>query len=285
MSIQIVYELADTVDQEITVKDVPIWVENIRPHVYFQGASLAGTLYLQLLDEDGFLIKQSSSSVNLATVKADLAYDEAWHGYYKFDLNFGFSANTTYILRLSAIGGYSFSETDYVGWCSGYFRERFWNNITYTPVTEAAAPLDFEIWVRKQTMPRILDLTDGFDVSAPPSSSVVELVETSFSVANNVAAAADVTGLSFSSAISTGAKVIAEARRKTDSSEVTSIVEIDVRYQESTSDWGIDWAERGDDSGLDFSITAAGQVQYTSDDLTGANYSGTLKFKSITFTA
>jgi hypothetical protein len=47
------------------------------------------------------------------------------------------------------------------------------------------------------------------------------------------------------------------------------------------SSWGMSVESEGDDSGIVFSITSAGQIQYTSQNYTGF-VSGTIKFRAIT---
>ncbi len=111
------------------------------------------------------------------------------------------------------------------------------------------------------------------------------LSETSFSVANNVAAATNVTGLIFNSANVKSAQVFYSMRRSTATNEVVSTGRLDLVFRDTGSTWDLGDEAFGDDDGVEFSVTAAGQVQYTSDDLTGTGYAGTLRFKAITFDA
>lgn len=110
--------------------------------------------------------------------------------------------------------------------------------------------------------------------------------ETPFAIANGQASAANITGLAFSSAAYKGALITMEVRRKTDSSEVIDHGMWTARYKDSTSSWELlRVVGGGDETGVTLSITAGGQVQYTSDTLSGANYSGTFKFRAMTFNA
>jgi hypothetical protein len=108
--------------------------------------------------------------------------------------------------------------------------------------------------------------------------------ETSFAIANNNATPANVTGLSVASASYKGALVMASIRRYTDSSEVSAIGFLHLSYRVKSSTWDLTPDLPGDATGVTFSITAAGQVQYVSDNLAGANYYGNMNFKLLSFT-
>lgn len=109
------------------------------------------------------------------------------------------------------------------------------------------------------------------------------IAETEATIANGQGGATDVTGLLLDSAEVGSAIISTEIRRKTDSNESVSVGHLLARYLEATSTWAIEDVLSGDASGVTFSITAGGQVQYTSDTLAGTNYAGTMKFKAITF--
>ncbi len=111
--------------------------------------------------------------------------------------------------------------------------------------------------------------------------------ETSFTIANNQGAAADVTGLSVSSASYKFLQVFVSIRRKTAtaSSEVLALGRLSLMYREETSAWDLVPVFDGDDVGVTFTISAGGQVQYTSTSIAGSSYSGTMKFKAISFDA
>lgn len=107
--------------------------------------------------------------------------------------------------------------------------------------------------------------------------------ETAFTFANTQGAAADVTALLFSSAVCKSAYVWICARRKTDSASAYSEVELWLSYDAANSTWLLqDEVEHGGPSGLTFTVTSAGQVKYTSDTVSGSNYSGASKFKALT---
>ncbi len=109
--------------------------------------------------------------------------------------------------------------------------------------------------------------------------------ETSFTLDNNQASPTNVSGLSFDQASVRSALIYCEVRRKTDTNEVISNGTVRAYYRANTTTWELLDELGGDDDGVLFSITPAGQIQYTSTNLTGSNYSGRLLFKAITFSA
>ncbi len=106
--------------------------------------------------------------------------------------------------------------------------------------------------------------------------------ETAFTFANNQSLA-NVTGLLFSSTTSRSAYVWITVRRVTASVDVYSEVNLWLTYKASTSTWQIsDYTEHGDASGITWSITDGGQVQYVSDSQSGSGYTGASTFSAIT---
>jgi hypothetical protein len=118
------------------------------------------------------------------------------------------------------------------------------------------------------------------DIGSLPFSIVSsgDINETSFSVANNQVAPANVTGLAFANGTVRSAKVhysiVIDATA--DLFETGTIYAI-----QRGSDWVISQSETGDDSLVVFSITNAGQIQYTSANYSGF-VSGTMKFRAQT---
>jgi hypothetical protein len=105
-----------------------------------------------------------------------------------------------------------------------------------------------------------------------------DIAETSFSAANNQAAAADVTGLAFANGVvrSFNAQVSITIDATADLFEVYELMGV-----QKGSSWDMSQSSTGDDSGLVFSITTAGQIQYTSTNLAGF-VSNTVKFRALT---
>jgi hypothetical protein len=105
--------------------------------------------------------------------------------------------------------------------------------------------------------------------------------ETSFSIANNTGPS-DVTGLVLAQATYKSAILFVEVRRKTDSTEAISVGMLKLYYRAATSDWALVDELSGDEDGVTFTITAAGQLQYTTDNMAGSGYTGTMKYRMIT---
>ena len=109
------------------------------------------------------------------------------------------------------------------------------------------------------------------------------LGETEASIANGQGSAANVTGLVFASASVKGAFIFGSVQRKTDSADAYALDILYAAYNSRTSTWDITPVVAGGYSGLTYTITAAGQIQYTSDTLAGGSYTGVIRFKAITF--
>jgi hypothetical protein len=110
------------------------------------------------------------------------------------------------------------------------------------------------------------------------SGSAGDIVETSFSLANNQASPASVTGLAFSNSAVRGFKalVTVEIDATLDLFETFELVGIN-----KAGSFEMAISAVGDDSGVVLSITAGGQVQYTSANYSGFS-AGAIKFRAIT---
>ncbi len=110
-------------------------------------------------------------------------------------------------------------------------------------------------------------------------------LETQFALAN-AQATANVTGLLFSSAAFRSVVIEYDITRKTDtgSSEVRRVAgKLVLVFSEETSNWTLESDEfSGSLAGVTLTVTTAGQVQYATTDITGANYVGVINFKNIT---
>jgi hypothetical protein len=117
-------------------------------------------------------------------------------------------------------------------------------------------------------------------LSGVPIGSAGDINETSFSAANNQVAAANVTGLAFANA--TVRSFDAQVSVAIDAT--ASLFEtFNLRGIQKGASWDMAVVSNGDDSGIVFSITNAGQVQYTSTNEAGF-VSNTVKFRAITTT-
>ena len=110
--------------------------------------------------------------------------------------------------------------------------------------------------------------------------SAGDISETSFSIANNQAVAANVTGLAFAAGVVRSFEVLAsvEIDASADLYETFKILGI-----HRGTDFQISVEGTGDNSLITFSITTGGQVQYTSGTYAGF-VSGTIKFRALTLT-
>lgn len=115
-------------------------------------------------------------------------------------------------------------------------------------------------------------------LNTKPTKSAGDLNETSFSIANNQSSAANVTGFAFSlaSVRSFNALVSIAIDATSDLFE-----EYELNGINRSSTWNMSQEAVGDSSGVSFSITSAGQIQYTSSNVSGF-VSGTIKFRAIT---
>lgn len=125
---------------------------------------------------------------------------------------------------------------------------------------------------------RKLDTGSSTNWKIIDSANAGDIVETSFSAANNQGAAANVTGLLFANASVRSAEILLSVAvdATSDLFEQFKLYAI-----QKTASWEMSATTVGDASGFTFSITTSGQVQYTSGNYTGF-VSATLKFRAIT---
>lgn len=98
--------------------------------------------------------------------------------------------------------------------------------------------------------------------------------EKNFAIVNNTAVAADVTGLKFGARGVSFAAVDFCIQRITTSTGATELVEAGMfvlSYNPTSEDWNLTMigTPGPDDSGVDFTVTATGQVKYTASNITG----------------
>lgn len=115
-------------------------------------------------------------------------------------------------------------------------------------------------------------------LSGFPLASAGDINETSFSAANNQASPANVTGFAFANATvrSFSAHVSVSIDATSDLFET-----FDLQGVQKGSSWDLSVQSTGDESGIEFSITTAGQIQYTSSNVSGF-VSNTIKFRAVT---
>jgi hypothetical protein len=119
---------------------------------------------------------------------------------------------------------------------------------------------------------------------ASASAVYVTSAEASFTVANNQSSAANVTDLLFSGATTRAFSIDYSIYRQTDtsSSALAQVGQLRGVYNTQSTSWFMSDDFSGQNSGVTFTITSGGQIQYTSSDLdpdnSNPNYVGTLKF-------
>lgn len=87
----------------------------------------------------------------------------------------------------------------------------------------------------------------------------------------------DITGLSFAAANFKAGSFLFDIHRQTGTQNKQETGHAFVAWDPADTIWRLSVLSGLDDSGVTLSITAGGQVQYASNDLTGGSYSGTIR--------
>ena len=109
------------------------------------------------------------------------------------------------------------------------------------------------------------------------------IIETIFNIANNQASPADITGLSFDPTKIGGFTIDYRVYRQTTGGGATELAEqgqLVGAYSPVAGTWEMTQGPDVGDAGLTFSITNAGQVQYTSTNITGTPSQSYIRFKA-----
>jgi hypothetical protein len=117
---------------------------------------------------------------------------------------------------------------------------------------------------------------------AQATSGGGDILTTSFNVANNQVAPANVTGASWDTSTVRGFILSYSLYRSTNINEESETGQIYGTYSSTANTWQIAQTYAGS-SGISFTITNAGQLQYTSSNVAGTGYSGKLKFAGKSF--
>ncbi len=134
----VVSELTTTIYQEILVGSRDIQLVAIRPHL-MKFKTATGSLNLSIYDVNGNKIS-SSESIAISAISAA----NYWHGYQRFYISTQLKSATKYRIQLESTGGYSFSESAYIGWCGDYDLRKV--PALYSPNGGTAGALDMEFW-------------------------------------------------------------------------------------------------------------------------------------------
>lgn len=107
-----------------------------------------------------------------------------------------------------------------------------------------------------------------------------DILNTVASISNNQTSPAIIPGLSFSTSVVLGAKVDYNVYRVTSTNEVVEQGMMLISYKPVAMTWDIVILS-SQSSNVVFSISNTGQVQYTSDNMPGINYTGSITFRAL----
>lgn len=126
------------------------------------------------------------------------------------------------------------------------------------------------------------DLLNALVTSVNSLQGSADIALTSFTIANNQSSVANVTGASWDTSQVRSSIMTYSVYRSTASNEVSESGQIYITYKSTAGTWELAQNKVGESSVV-FTITNAGQLQYTSSNLAGASYSGKMKFKAVSF--
>jgi hypothetical protein len=141
--ILLVHELIESLVSDLRSPDSIVQINSIRPHLLRFGLP-AGDVNLELRNAGGDVITVSDSMAI-----TDIGTGTYWHGYIQFQLSAQIRPDTLYSIALVS-SGYSFSEGGYLGWVNGFDLGKYPGS--YAGASGWSAPLDLEIWNRKQVL-------------------------------------------------------------------------------------------------------------------------------------
>jgi hypothetical protein len=135
------------------------------------------------------------------------------------------------------------------------------------------------------------DLSGATDTQIPSALAVKTFIESipgstvsseeEFTVANNQTSFADITDLAFNPANIRSATIEYAIYRETDEDQFAQAGELRFIYNTGLDQWFLSDTYAGQNAGVEFGITTAGQVQYTSSLVSGGSYVGELKYSII----
>lgn len=142
---------------------------------------------------------------------------------------------------------------------------------------EAPAQTD-EFMVYDATATALKKVTYAEILAGVPKGSAGDIEETSFAGANDQLVLANVTGFAFSNAVVRSFTALVSVLVDADEDLYEQLT---LNGIQKASGWDMAVTAVGDDSGVNFDITSAGQIQYSSPDYAGFS-SMTIKFRAIT---
>jgi hypothetical protein len=115
-------------------------IEAIRPHLYKHNTA-TGSILVTVHDTNGNVIA-SSTPILISALSASTFF----HGHVTFNIKASLQAGVEYLVRVTGIGGYTFSESAYVGFCRDFDFHTY--PATYPVSGALASPFDIQIWAR-----------------------------------------------------------------------------------------------------------------------------------------
>jgi hypothetical protein len=106
-----------------------------------------------------------------------------------------------------------------------------------------------------------------------------EEVQANVTIANNQVSAANVSNLVFDGAVAKKFIVDYGLYRSTDTTSLAQAGRLRGVYNEDAAEWYLSDDYSGQNAGVTFSITNGGQIQYTSSNMSGTGYVGTLEYR------
>ena len=125
----------------------------------------------------------------------------------------------------------------------------------------------------------VVALADASSASSGPA----DIPTTSFSLANNTASPSNVTSAVFSTTLVRSFIMSYSIYISTTTTEHSANGTLYGNYKSTAATWDLAETYTGSDSGVTFSITSGGQIQYTTTNVGGSSYSGKLKFNAKVF--
>lgn len=128
-------------------------------------------------------------------------------------------------------------------------------------------------------------LSELLEALVDVSNSVVgtgDILQTSFSLSNDVVDETVVTGLQFDPALVRSAIVEYSIYRSTSSDEASECGTMLVTYKSIASTWEVARYSVGD-AGITFTFDNVGQGKYISTNMSGTGHTGTLRFRARAF--
>lgn len=144
---------------------------------------------------------------------------------------------------------------------------------------------DYQLPQQGENPPWGKDLADLIEAMCDVLNSLSgtgDILTTNFTVANNQSAAANVNGLTFDVGTIRSAIVTYSVYRSTSLSEKGETGFLLLTYLTTANAWTVA-RYTNSDAGMIFSVTDTGQVQFTSDNMSGTSYVGKMKFQAKAF--